>query len=1671
MAASPGAESANSSHTSVYAASAAPPPEQFAAPGRSGPARDARGRLVVYVEGTGALEPVAIPADRQPDWQHDKAYLWRVVEREAQSPLPTGNKSERVLVVTPGFILLTDLSGKVHRAAKLESLAFVATQTVVKSKTESEIIVLKFAPESAEPSLVLRLKHHALNAPGLNAQRCVDILAAARRARTGSFLTQEILSPEVSLWGVAHLLPFKKDAARYRAPADKAASWSREFEELQKVSLRSRPQTGEPSLLAPAEALIPEQVTSGMARDSARWSATASALGPEGAARHQSSQLEGGGDSQLLGAAAAGGGLRSGGDSDVSFTRFHGAVGEKKPLVFFDSIDSPLQSLEKETLGGTRFGKTALSLAEVASGVASPRLQSLAQARASNFLKPRDPVRVKLSATDQLWRIGTVTSVPNGVPLIAVGSAGESQYPVVEKIEPQGVYDVRRPSYITPEMGGKEAPGCYPLKEGDKVRVAALRDVEGETWAVLSSGAFSKVATRNGQRILGYDCGIQEAEEGLGTDEVAPVYGVHPGAFAGPDDGVVVREVEDVGVLEPVPLSNPTADPEHEESAAGSRRRSPSNRERAASASGKDGKDGKRGKGGPPPVSKCPIDVVVRVRPLAEGESAEFSVERQTASRGGEQTGLLCNGEHFSFDRVLWNPAPGALILKAGAPSIPGDEAPTVAYRKNLAEHTGTRLLSGQNCCILAYGASGSGKTHTVFGDDRAAAPGLALEVLCGLKREIAERVEKEDQGYLYNARLSVFELYAEKVRDLLDGIVVTESPKDQPVQDPWASVASNATASRRVVGVADGSVALTVGPAGSASFKKRRVRLHPVTGPYVEGLTHVDFMALSEQQLGGVLLAAKKVRATSPTHNNTESSRSHAVLQVVLVRSKKHGTTVGSLANLPEGSIQVSTLSIVDLAGSERARRYRSDDMASASRINLSLTVLRRVIDSLLHANEPPAANAAKTPRLPPYRESILTFLLSESLGGNACTTFIATISPSFSAVEDTLATLRYAARTKKIVNKVKTNILDDNRAIHEHNVMSPQVGDALAKQREELHLLASPGRLSPPVEFQLEARELRFETEGCEGRLSPTPDEFPVDPYAAHIWQHIAGSDNKALAIQTLLESVRREERETIEQALTAHWSHVEASRPLLSPFPPDGADPSAGPPLPPEELEMLRNLAKALSAQPAEIPSRIGGAEGIRSPPPPEEPGGSSPKKTVGFPPAVEAAGADASFASTRSYETLVMGSRPSRRDPAPDVTLEFKSIANTSHAYISSIAADSPAVVTPIPSRKRKPSLKSPSPELLMTPFAPVAHTPYRDRSEQQATPAFDASGENSYRKVLAELERREPLSLPSQRRLGHDPFCTPDSGSEPSPAPGRGAEIVVVDENNPLRFKESVRVVNQLLLSAKKGSPKKRRHSTTAAAAAAAAAKVLEEHGTPGSRLAAATPSRHGRWTSIRRGGRRVLGPGDSISPIRSEASQYHPDRHSPGASGGAPPFGATPVPAGPPAPVALENATLFTRGKQLAFAAAPPAPPVRRRSLADEASVLRSGRRLPSVDGSAFASWQQSPAYFDYSPASGYPSYPGLPASEYGRAVSESVASQLPVANAQHIMACTQATPVFRHQSSPPSLQATSLARTAPVSAPGMSYAMLPDQRLALGAPPPMSSAVSQRMYAPYQRR
>ncbi|XP_004687213.1 PREDICTED: kinesin-like protein KIF16B isoform X2 [Condylura cristata] len=337
---------------------------------------------------------------------------------------------------------------------------------------------------------------------------------------------------------------------------------------------------------------------------------------------------------------------------------------------------------------------------------------------------------------------------------------------------------------------------------------------------------------------------------------------------------------------------------------------------------------------------------------------------------------------------------------------------------KTLGTDVVKSAFEGYNACVFAYGQTGSGKSYTMMGNSGDS--GLIPRICEGLFSQINETTKWDEASF--RTEVSYLEIYNERVRDLL----------------------------RRK----------------SSKTFNLRVREHPKEGPYVEDLS--KHLVQNYGDVEELMDAGNINRTTAATGMNDVSSRSHAIFTIKFTQAKFD-------SEMPCET--VSKIHLVDLAGSERADATGATGvrLKEGGNINKSLVTLGNVISALADLSQDAANPLVKKKQVfVPYRDSVLTWLLKDSLGGNSKTIMIATISPADVNYGETLSTLRYANRAKNIINKPTINEDANVKLIRELRAEIARLKTLLA-QGNQIALLDSPTALS--MEEKLQQNEARVQ------------------------------------------------------------------------------------------------------------------------------------------------------------------------------------------------------------------------------------------------------------------------------------------------------------------------------------------------------------------------------------------------------------------------------------------------------------------------------------------------------------------------------------------------------------------------------------------------------------------
>lgn len=371
-----------------------------------------------------------------------------------------------------------------------------------------------------------------------------------------------------------------------------------------------------------------------------------------------------------------------------------------------------------------------------------------------------------------------------------------------------------------------------------------------------------------------------------------------------------------------------------------------------------------------PSSETCSVKVALHIRPLIADERLQGCKDCVSVVPRLPQVQI---GTHsFTFDHVYGNGGAesSAMFEQCVAPLVDG-------------------LFQGYNATVLAYGQTGSGKTYTMgTGFKDGCHTGLIPQVMGALFNKI-ETLKHQTEFQLH---VSFIEILREEVRDLLDS--ASESK----------SVVANGHA---------GKVAVP----GKSPIQIREASNGVIT---LAGSTEVAVSTL--QEMAACLEQGSLCRATGSTNMNNQSSRSHAIFTITLEQMRKLHS-VSPVNDTPDEDMGeeyfCAKLHLVDLAGSERAKRTGTDGLRlkEGIHINKGLLALGNVISALGDEKK------RKEGMHVPYRDSKLTRLLQDSLGGNSKTVMIACISPADINAEETLNTLKYANRARNIQNKPVAN------------------------------------------------------------------------------------------------------------------------------------------------------------------------------------------------------------------------------------------------------------------------------------------------------------------------------------------------------------------------------------------------------------------------------------------------------------------------------------------------------------------------------------------------------------------------------------------------------------------------------------------------------------------------
>ena len=513
------------------------------------------------------------------------------------------------------------------------------------------------------------------------------------------------------------------------------------------------------------------------------------------------------------------------------------------------------------------------------------------------------------------------------------------------------------------------------------------------------------------------------------------------------------------------------------------------------------------------------VRVAVRVRPLSPKEVDEGA--QICCHIPEEDTNQIFIGDRsFTFDTVL-PPSCGQhnVYQSCCAPLLQS-------------------FLEGFNCTVFAYGQTGSGKTFSTEGIIEMFVPSL-FDALSAIQDEcahaFAQRSEREGQPTADDAqhvafalRISAMEIHNDVIKDLL------------PPHDHDARPSETLTDAAVHIAIADGERAE---PNCHADPKRKSLPIREGANGSVVIVGLTEKVVTSVDDVFATVSESLRTRTVGGTQMNEESSRSHAIITVTLEQRRDVSTDPA----VPVYETITSKFCIVDLAGSERQKRTGATGMRlkESIHINSGLLSLGNVISSLCEREEFPHRRAHVS-----YRDSKLTRVLQDSLGGNSVTVMLACISPADVNFEETLSTLKYANRAKNIRNKPVKNrdpqieriqslekeLAAAKRLLAEHGI--PFSGDTPQVSPKIKTALRADGP-SPRSAAQSESEVVRK----CTKLLESTAPQMPVALQSVFIAQRKSLSFEeklKAFVRWSAETSARAGDMERYIQQLQAEFAH---------------------------------------------------------------------------------------------------------------------------------------------------------------------------------------------------------------------------------------------------------------------------------------------------------------------------------------------------------------------------------------------------------------------------------------------------------------------------------------------------------------------------------------------------
>jgi centromeric protein E len=437
------------------------------------------------------------------------------------------------------------------------------------------------------------------------------------------------------------------------------------------------------------------------------------------------------------------------------------------------------------------------------------------------------------------------------------------------------------------------------------------------------------------------------------------------------------------------------------------------------------------------------IQVGVRVRPLNAKELAE-----------GDAQACWIKSESSANSLLEIHETTGELLAPKNFDYVFGPDSTNQEVYEAMVTGALEGCMKGYNACIMAYGQTSSGKTHTLMGN--AEEPGFIPAAIHDIFGHIAA-----SKGTEYLLHVSYLEIYNEAIKDLLSETDGSKKKSPSGKNSPEGRTGKRSPRNQRKK---------EFGKSKKEEIPSLRIIEDKVKGAVVAGA--VSTPVREPDQVLLLVEAGERRRHYGATGMNANSSRSHTVFKMMIegqpmldcgdVDEDAGGAGAASVST---GSQTYSTLTLVDLAGSERLSKTKITGgmrKAESGMINKSLLVLGLVISTL---------SKGKGGHVP-FRDSKLTYLLQSSLGGNSRTAMVCTLSPDRSNLGETHSTLLFAERAKLVKNKAKQNSLADEASeILRYRKEITQLRQQLRQAREHALLVPHTPGPEPAAEKTVDA------------------------------------------------------------------------------------------------------------------------------------------------------------------------------------------------------------------------------------------------------------------------------------------------------------------------------------------------------------------------------------------------------------------------------------------------------------------------------------------------------------------------------------------------------------------------------------------------------------------------